>query len=367
MYGALFARPVDKDIEIEKGRITLTIAKRYRRGVAPNCLESKFRSDFYDSDQKKLSEDHDENDIEENYRATAVSAPVILKLKADDRLLRLRRTEDNVKKDDRVRRNHVVNDEISSKGEKFKDDMSSDNFNDEEAILRKREEIRAGIIKNNAEDEFQPENNEKFESEKPIIDEEENPKAYVLKTFFIPKTHRETLKEIREIDQQIKKEKLDKKQRELERIQETKQIMAESLKKEIITAIDQKLDPSLLSPNSDFLNPYDINTDDELDDELEFERWRHREMERLKRDKTDRESIERNRMEQIRIRSMSESERWQYDKTNPKQDQKKERTKMKFLQKYYHKGAYFQEVADDRFGTVGTDPIYKRDFRSQLR
>lgn len=39
-----------------------------------------------------------------------------------------------------------------------------------------------------------------------------------------------------------------------------------------------------------------------------------------------------------------------------------ERTKTKFLQKYYHKGAFFQSGADDERGTVGGDAIYARDF-----
>ena len=39
-----------------------------------------------------------------------------------------------------------------------------------------------------------------------------------------------------------------------------------------------------------------------------------------------------------------------------------ERPKTKFLQKYYHKGAFFQSGADDDRGTVGSEAIYARDF-----
>lgn len=39
-----------------------------------------------------------------------------------------------------------------------------------------------------------------------------------------------------------------------------------------------------------------------------------------------------------------------------------QRGKLKFMQKYYHKGAFFQTEADDDRGTVGGDSIYKRDF-----
>jgi hypothetical protein len=35
---------------------------------------------------------------------------------------------------------------------------------------------------------------------------------------------------------------------------------------------------------------------------------------------------------------------------------------MKFMQKYYHQGAFFQTGADDDRGTIGGDAIYRRDF-----
>jgi microfibrillar-associated protein 1 len=34
------------------------------------------------------------------------------------------------------------------------------------------------------------------------------------------------------------------------------------------------------------------------------------------------------------------------------------------MQKYYHKGAFFQSAADDKFDTVGTFEIYNRDFNA---
>lgn len=39
-----------------------------------------------------------------------------------------------------------------------------------------------------------------------------------------------------------------------------------------------------------------------------------------------------------------------------------ERSKLKFLQKYYHVGAFFQSGADDDRDTMGTDAIYRRDY-----
>ena len=48
------------------------------------------------------------------------------------------------------------------------------------------------------------------------------------------------------------------------------------------------------------------------------------------------------------------------------QEQEEKRGKMKFMQKYYHKGAFFQSDADDKTGTVGTFEILQRDFSAPV-
>jgi microfibrillar-associated protein 1 len=59
---------------------------------------------------------------------------------------------------------------------------------------------------------------------------------------------------------------------------------------------------------------------------------------------------------------MTEEEKEAWLAANPKNVETKEKSKMAFMQKYYHKGAFFQEGSDDQFGTAGTHDIYKRDF-----
>ena len=39
-----------------------------------------------------------------------------------------------------------------------------------------------------------------------------------------------------------------------------------------------------------------------------------------------------------------------------------EKSKWKFMQKYWHKGAYYQTGADDQFQEANVDEIFKRDF-----
>eukprot|EP00878_Enallax_costatus_P035724 GHUV01039932.1.p1 GENE.GHUV01039932.1~~GHUV01039932.1.p1 ORF type:complete len:164 (+),score=62.58 GHUV01039932.1:535-1026(+) len=61
---------------------------------------------------------------------------------------------------------------------------------------------------------------------------------------------------------------------------------------------------------------------------------------------------------------MTEEERLAYLKANPKeQPQKPSKAKWKYLQKYWHKGAFFQEAPDDARGTAGPDDaVYDRDY-----
>ncbi|KAA0202749.1 hypothetical protein HAZT_HAZT006258 [Hyalella azteca] len=68
----------------------------------------------------------------------------------------------------------------------------------------------------------------------------------------------------------------------------------------------------------------DVNTDDEADD-AEYEAWKLRELRRLKRDKEEQEALQKER----------------------------EEGKYKFLQKYYHRGAFFLDTEEE---------VLKRDF-----
>nr|CAD7572970.1 unnamed protein product [Timema californicum] len=97
----------------------------------------------------------------------------------------------------------------------------------------------------------------------------------------------------------------------------------------------------------------DVNTDDE-NDEVEYEAWKLRELKRIKRDREEREQVERERLETERLRNMTEEERRQELRNNPRQvTNKAMKGKYKFLQKYYHRGAFFMDRDDD---------MYKRDF-----
>ncbi|PSN55295.1 Microfibrillar-associated protein 1 [Blattella germanica] len=130
-----------------------------------------------------------------------------------------------------------------------------------------------------------------------------------------------------------------------EEIERRRQMLRQKVmnKKDDETTVKDNDEPSL----------NDVNTDDE-NDEVEYEAWKLRELKRIKRDREEREQVERERLEIERLRNMTEEERRQELRNNPKfVTNKATKGKYKFLQKYYHRGAFFMNHDDD---------LYKRDF-----
>jgi hypothetical protein len=85
----------------------------------------------------------------------------------------------------------------------------------------------------------------------------------------------------------------------------------------------------------------DVCTDDE-NDELEYEAWKIRELKRVKRDKEEKEQLEKDGNEIDRLRNMTEDQRRQELRNRPKQITNKAiKGKYKFLQKYFHRGAFY--------------------------
>merc|ERR1712156_668944 len=83
---------------------------------------------------------------------------------------------------------------------------------------------------------------------------------------------------------------------------------------------------------------------------VEYEAWKLRELKRLKRDRDEKEERDREQAETERLRNMTEEERRLEAKQNPKRvTNKAAKGKYKFLQKYYHRGAFFLDKEQDVF------------------
>lgn len=170
----------------------------------------------------------------------------------------------------------------------------------------------------------------------------------MLKPVFVSKSERVTIAEREEINRR------EREAAEKARLRERQ--AAEEVRNQVLATATLPEEPDEVEDA--LVMPDDEDRDEEADEE--FEKWRIRELKRIVRDRTatlERQEAER---ELERRRNMSPEEREKEDKERARRDDeaRKTKTKMAYLQKYYHKGAFFMEADPDGF----TEAIYNRDF-----
>lgn len=218
----------------------------------------------------------------------------------------------------------------------------------EKLLLREQEEA-AMLAPVEEEDEVEEEEEEVSEYE--TDSEEEQMGIAMVKPVFVPKSQRDTIAERERLEEEERRIEDLARRRLEERKVETKQIVVEEIRK------DEQVQRNL-EAEADIA---DVDTDDELNEAEEYEAWKVREIARIKREREDREARLKEKEEIEKVRNMTEEERRDWERKNPK-PVSQSKQKWKFMQKYYHKGAFFQSDVDDYATTAGTDTIYKRDF-----
>ncbi|KAK0208047.1 splicing factor, Prp19-binding domain-containing protein [Desarmillaria ectypa] len=160
--------------------------------------------------------------------------------------------------------------------------------------------------------------------------EDEKPKLQ-LRPVFVPKRNRVTIAE-KEALAADSEEVLRKKELELEeRKKQSHDLVAESIRREL--AEKEKED-----------NIPDVDDTDGLDPPGEFEAWRLRELGRIKKEKEEEIRREEERAEVERRRALPEAQRLKEDLEHAqKLRDEKPKGQQKFLQKYWHKGAFHQD------------------------
>ncbi|KAK7688298.1 hypothetical protein QCA50_008669 [Cerrena zonata] len=174
------------------------------------------------------------------------------------------------------------------------------------------------------------EESSEYETDSEEESEEEPPKPQ-FRPVFVPKRARVTVAEKDALAQDTE-DALKKKEEEAEqRRKESHNMVAESIRRELLEKEKEAEVP-------------DVDDTDGIDPEGEFEAWRLRELARIKRDKEEAMRRELEREEVERRRAMPEEQRLKEDlERAEKLRAEKPKGQQKFLQKYWHKGAFHQD------------------------
>ncbi|GMJ14582.1 hypothetical protein like AT5G17900 [Hibiscus trionum] len=331
-----------------RGKIGQTKVKRYWPGKAPEWAD--------DAD--------DDGDIRMARSAALEKAfprhedPGIV-LKDDPRLRRL--AESRVDNRDEIRADHrrIRQAEIVSTEEEENRRNEDAEEEDEDALEERRRRIREKLLQRKQEEtplleeeeEEEVEEEEEEESEYETDSEEEHMGIAMAKAVFVPKSERETIAERKRLEAEERAmEEAAKRKLEHRKI-ETRQLVVEKIREDAEIQKNMELEANI----------EDVDTDDEINEAEEYEAWKAREIARIKRDRDEREAMIKEREEIEKVRNMTEEERREWERRNPK-PAPPPKQKWKFMQKYFHKGAFFQTDADDPAATAGAHNIYHRDY-----
>ncbi|KAH7479302.1 hypothetical protein KRP22_010654 [Phytophthora ramorum] len=175
--------------------------------------------------------------------------------------------------------------------------------------------------------------------------DDSEPGEELMKPVFVPKKARGTVKR----EEELAAEEERRQQHELEKMEarkmESRRLVAEEIRRE--------QDGADKGDSTDAEMPDDT---DGLDPAQEYRDWELREMRRIKRDRDRKEQRRKDEEETERRRNLTEEERAAED-AKLKKNEPKEKKKLRFMQKYYHKGAFY--VDDDSIRSK--DDVRKRD------
>ncbi|KAF4120454.1 microfibrillar-associated protein 1 [Geosmithia morbida] len=202
------------------------------------------------------------------------------------------------------------------------------------------------------------EEGESSSSEEESEEEEERPRRLMMRPKFIPKSQRNK-------DPEAEARQAEEEAAAARKKAETDALVEEQIKKDLAArAAGKKHWDDESDPDSD------VDTTDGVDPEAEEAAWRVRELRRVRRARDEIEQRERELAEVERRRNLTDEERRAEDEAHlaRQRDEKDSKGKMSYMQRYFHKGAFFQEEAEaagllqrDIMGTRIADDVRNRD------
>lgn len=184
------------------------------------------------------------------------------------------------------------------------------------------------------EESSESESEEEEESSEEESESEEEVQRPQIRPVFVSKTARNTLKERDELAFDTEEATKKREAAAEERKRQSRGMVGETIKRGMA-------EKEVQAPGKE------IDDTDGKDPEEEFEAWRMRELMRLKRDKEAERQREEERLEIERRRAMPEEQRLKEDleRAQKLRDEKPKGNGV-FLQKYWHKGAFYQDAEE---------------------
>uniref|UniRef100_A0A0N5BAQ3 MFAP1 domain-containing protein n=1 Tax=Strongyloides papillosus TaxID=174720 RepID=A0A0N5BAQ3_STREA len=326
-------------IKNEKGQVVMKKVKvqRYVAGKAPVCSDSDsddsievVDKDEFDKIGTKSSRGTNESNVVEKY-SNDIKDESESESSEDEEEIERRR----------MRLKAKIQKEEHDEMESIYDNDELELDDDEDNVKKRRALLKSQKLKDE-DDEIQNDSKLDYESSEEESSEEESEEeddVPRLKPVFVPRKDRVTLLEIQKEKEAEIEAELEEEKRKEARKQQSVTLLEMTLKAEKEAEEVKKL--------ADALDFTEIVTDDD-DDEIAYELWKIREMNRLKRDREEREMYAREQEEIEKLRNMTEEERDKYFEINPKIiTNKQDKGKLKFLQKYFHRGAFFLDKDDE--------------------
>ncbi|KPM34357.1 hypothetical protein AK830_g12208 [Neonectria ditissima] len=188
------------------------------------------------------------------------------------------------------------------------------------------------------ESEEEEDNEEEESDSEEESSEEEAPRRLMIRPKFVPKSQRGNTKDPAQEEEEARLAEEEARRKAAD------ELVEEQIRKDLAArAAGKKHWDDEENEDSD------VDTTDGLDPEAEEAAWRVRELKRLKRARAVIEEQEAELAEVERRRNLTEEERQAEDDEflAKQQDEKDAKGKMSYMQRYFHKGAFYQDEAKD--------------------